>query len=332
MPLAFPLVLSACKDEMPVLRLSGQAFGTTFNVVALDPSGKVTDAQAMAAVQDALTTVDAGLSNWRADSEIARFNADTSGAVRPLSSDLAEVMQAAEQVHQASLGRFDTTVGPLIELWGFGAQGTQQRPTDAAIAAERARSGHSTTLQASGAGLRKVNTDAQVYLAGIGKGFGADKVSRALEALGISDYMVEIGGDLYASGTNPEGQPWQIGIEAPNAFDRGVFDVVDLSGLGLATSGDYRNYFEADGTRFSHLIDPTTGYPVTHQTASATVLAENAMLADAWSTAMLILGREQGMEVAKANDIAVQFIERVPTSGQGDYRTTLSPRFEALAA
>ena len=139
--------------------------------------------------------------------------------------------------------------------------------------------------------VEKTNSDAQVYLAGIGKGYGADHVGRAIEALGITDYLVEIGGDLYTAGRNPEGLPWQIGIEAPNIADRRVLEVVGVSGLGLASSGDYRNYFEEDGQRYSHLVDPATGRPVTHKTASATVLAENAMLADAWSTAMLILGR-----------------------------------------
>ncbi len=171
-----------------------------------------------------------------------------------------------------------------------------------------------------------------MYLAGIGKGYGADHVGRALESFGLTDYLVEIGGDLYAAGRNPDGLPWQIGIESPNPADRGVMGVVGVSGLGLASSGDYRNYFENDGRRYSHLIDPTTGLPVDHDTASATVLAENAMLADAWSTAMLILGRERGLEVAQRHNIAVQFVDRNRESAPAGFKTHASEAFKSLTA
>ncbi|MEM6667079.1 MAG: FAD:protein FMN transferase [Pseudomonadota bacterium] len=301
-------------------------------MIAIDKAGRLSEAEAQTAIDGALDGVDVAMSNWRADSEISRFNAQSGTEDVAISPALHAVMQAAEDVHLASLGRFDTAAGPLIELWGFGASGALNRPAETAIAAQRARSGHSNVVRLGESALRKTQEDAQIYLAGIGKGFGADKVGQALEGLGVRDYMVEIGGDLYASGVNPDGVPWQIGIETPNTTDRGVFAVVGLSGMGLATSGDYRNYFEEGGRRFSHLIDPTTGYPVTHATASATVLAENAMLADAWSTAMLILGREQGLDVAAEHGIAVQFIDRDTSSGSGGFRTHLSPRFREITA
>jgi thiamine biosynthesis lipoprotein len=145
--------------------------------------------------------------------------------------------------------------------------------------------------------------------------------------MGLTDYLVEIGGDLYASGRNPDGMAWQIGIESPDPTERGMLGVVGVSGMGLASSGDYRNYFEADGQRFSHLIDPVTGRPVQHNTASATVMAENAMLADAWSTAMLILGRERGLEIAAEHNIAVKFVDR---TAAGAYVTQHSKAFDAL--
>lgn len=332
MPLVFPLALGACNRGAEVLRLTGQTFGTTYNVVAIDHGAGLEAAGVQAAIDIALAEVDAALSNWRADSEISQINALPAGETAVMSADLAEVMAAAEAVHAASLGRFDTTMGGLIELWGFGASGTRAKPTDAAIAAEAARAGHANMLAMDGETLRKKNGDAQIFLAGIGKGFGADRVARALTALGINDFMVEIGGDLVTAGSNPDGQPWQIGIETPNPGDRSVYDVVGLSGLGLATSGDYRNYFEADGHRYSHLIDPTTGAPVTHTTASATVLAENAMLADAWSTAMLILGRARGLEVAAAHGVAVQFIERGAGVEPQGFETYVSEAFAALTA
>lgn len=272
------------------------------------------------------------MSNWDPASEISRFNARTDTAPVTVSPQLAQVMQAAEAVNTASAGAFDTTMGPLIELWGFGAPGARPMPDADQIAAAQLRSGHRNTLATQGTRLQKKQGDAQVYLAAIGKGYGADHVGRALEQLGVSDYMVEIGGDLYASGRNPEGLPWQIGVETPNAHDRAVMDVIGVSGLGLASSGDYRNYFERDGERFSHIIDPTTGRPITHHTASATVLADNAMLADAWATAMLILGRDRGLEIAREQDLAVMFIERDTDLAHLGFKKHASPAFARLTS
>lgn len=333
MPLVFPMALGACRETAEVLRLSGTTMGTGFSIIALDASGRLAQSDLQAATRKALDAVDVAMSNWRPDSEVSRFNAQGGIDPVPMSPDLAAVMQAADSVSLASEGRFDTTIGPLIELWGFGAVRRDRTvPAAAEIAARKSRSGHRTVLQVAPDTLRKTNADAQLYLAGIGKGYGADHVGRALEDLGITDYMVEIGGDVIAKGLNPDGFAWQIGIETPNPADRGVFDIVALSGMGLATSGDYRNYFERDGRRFSHLIDPTTGYPVVHDTASATVLAENAMMADAWSTAMLILGRERGLAVASAHDIAVKFIDRATIVGQPSFTTYVSPAYAAFAA
>lgn len=330
--LIMPLALAACKGRAQVMEILGFSMGTTYKVVAVDHSQKVDEQVVSNAITQALADVNASMSNWDNDSEISRFNAQTGEAPIALSDDLAIVMQAAADVNQASAGRFDTTVGPLIELWGFGANGEQPLPTELAIQQASSKSGHQNTLQIGGGMAQKILPETQVYLAAIGKGFGADKVGKALESFGIKDYMVEIGGDLFAAGKNPDGLPWQIGIETPNAADRTVFDVVGVSGMGLASSGDYRNYFEVDGERYSHLIDPMTGRPVTHTTASATVLAENAMLADAWSTAMLILGREQGMAIAAEHNIAVQFIERDADASTLQFKTEVSPEFARLAA
>ena len=325
------VALAACKPGAKTLDFSGLTMGTSYNVVAVDPTRKVNEAEAKAQIESALALVNKQMSNWDSTSEISRFNAKTDLGFMGISTDLAKVMRAAEDVHIASEGRFDTTTGPLIELWGFGANGAKHMASDAEIAAAQARSGHGATLNVGASTLQKRRSDAQVYLSAIGKGYGADQVGRALESLGITDYMVEIGGDLYASGLNADGKPWQIGIEKPAALS-GVLDVVGVSGMGLASSGDYRNYFEQDGARYSHVIDPVTGRPITHKTASATVLAENAMLADAWATAMLILGRERGLEIAKANDLAVLFVERDESASDLRFKTTASEHFTALTA
>lgn len=304
--------------------------GTTYKVAAIDHTGDLQEGSLREAVNLALLEVNKSLSNWDSTSEISRINAAPAGRDVPLSPQLSEVMAAASDVHLASGGRFDTTIGPLIELWGFGAPGRTSLPNDAAVSAAQLKSGHGNTLKVTPGRMQKTQSDAQVYLAGIGKGYGADHVGRALEALGVQDYLVEIGGDLYASGLNGDGLPWQIGIETPMASDRRLLGVVGLSGLGLASSGDYRNFFEDGGQRFSHLIDPVTGRPVDHATASATVLAENAMLADAWSTAMLILGRERGLDIAAQHNIAVQFVERAPSASQIGFKTFASDAFRAL--
>ena len=325
------VALAACKPGAKILEFSGSTMGTTYNVVAVDASRSVDKIEAQARINAALAQVNHQMSNWDPASEISRFNASKGTDETFVSRELAHVMQAAEDVNKASEGRFDTTMGPLIELWGFGAPGGKRMPQDAEILKAQARSGHGATLKVGVGAIQKIQPDTQVYLAAIGKGFGADQVGRALEGLGLYDYMVEIGGDLYASGLNADGKPWQIGIEKPASLS-GVLDVVGVSGMGLASSGDYRNYFEQDGARYSHVIDPVTGRPITHKTASATVLAENAMLADAWATAMLILGRERGLEIAKANDLAVLFVERDESASDLRFKTTASENFTALTA
>lgn len=330
--LAMPLALAACKFGSDVFRFSGPTMGTSFNVVAANVPTRVDKPDVTTAINSALAEVNSQMSNWDPDSEISLFNARPATEPVAVSKALGDVMSAAASVHDASGARFDTTVGPLIELWGFGASGTTKVPGEADIAAAMARSGHANTLEVGQGTLRKTLPGTQVYLAAIGKGFGADAVGRALESLGIHDYMVEIGGDLYASGHNPERLPWQIGIEAPKANSRDVLDVVGISDLGLASSGDYRNFFEHDGKRFSHIVDPRTGRPVKHSTASATVLAENAMLADAWATAMHTMGKEEGVAVAEDLGLAVQFTERKSNVGPLGFKTTSSTRFKALTS
>ncbi|MEM1286301.1 MAG: FAD:protein FMN transferase [Pseudomonadota bacterium] len=330
--LALPVLLVGCKPGLNVLELAGLTMGTTYNVVVVDEAHGLDEAELRSVIETALAEVNRQLSNWDPASEVSQFNAQQGTDAVPVSGMLAHVMQASEAVHQASLGRFDTTIGPLIELWGFGAQGTNRMPGDAEIALAQQQAGHRNTLSVGASTLQKVRPDSQVYLSAIGKGYGADHVGRAIEALGVTNFMVEIGGDLYASGTNPAGLPWQIGIERPAALSGGVLSVVGVSGLGLASSGDYRNYFERDGERFSHIIDPATGRPITHKTASATVLADNAMLADAWATAMLILGRERGLEIADEHNIAVLFVERDGQSTDIQFNTWSSSQFEALTA
>ena len=331
--LIMPLALAACKPGTALLELTGLTMGTTYNVVALDHDGATRATDLRRAIETALAEVTATMSNWDPTSEISQLNARTAPDPVRLSPHLADVLQAAEDVHAASDGKFDVTVGPLIDLWGFGAgPGVTHTPGDPAIAAALARSGHRRALRLGVGTLRKTKPGATIYLSAIGKGYGVDMIARTLESFGLRNYMIEIGGDLYASGRNPDGLPWQIGIETPDARTRGLHRVVGVSNLGMATSGDYRNFFEEDGVRYSHIVDPGTGRPITHHTVSATVMTDNAMLADAWATAMLILGRERGLEIAEARNLAVLFIERVAETPKAQLITTPSTRFTELQA
>lgn len=327
--IVMPLALAACKPRETILKLSGATMGTSYNLVAVDAPRAVSKSDLQMAVDGALQVVNAQMSNWDASSEISRFNAASNTGAQRVSPELAEVMAAAETVHIESGGSFDTTLGPLIELWGFGADNTAHNtPSDSNLALASAKSGHANTLRVANGTMQKVQSDATVYLAAIGKGFGADLIGRELAKLGVQNYMIEIGGDLYASGYNPDGKSWQIGIETPQAHTRGVLDVMSVQNRGMASSGDYRNYFEQGGTQYSHLIDPRTGRPVTHNTASTTVVADNAMLADAWATAFHILGQEEGLALAEQKGLAVLFTQaNADVSG---FTTTESSHFSAL--
>lgn len=331
--MVMPLALAACKKGWSVLKLTGLTMGTGYSIVAVDHSKAVKQDELQKAVDVALAKVNTQMSNWDSASEISRFNAAQVGESLTVSSELAAVMNAAQDVNRASAGAFDVTVGKLIDLWGFGAGKTPSTvPSDVEIADAMSCCGQRQSVAVEGASLTKLTDGAEVYLSSIGKGYGVDHVADALASFGIKDYMVEIGGDLYAAGRNPEGQPWQIGIETPAAHDRGVSRVIGLSNLGMATSGDYRNFFEDGGKRFSHIIDATTGRPVDHATTSVTVLTENAMLADAWATALLVLGRENGMKLAEEQGLAALFIDRTGASGDDAYVSTATARFEALTA
>ncbi|MEP5758795.1 MAG: FAD:protein FMN transferase [Litoreibacter sp.] len=324
-----PLCLAACKPGDGIFTMSGLTMGTSYNLTAVDMPRAVTQSDVQNAVNNALTTVNQQMSNWDANSEISRFNAGNNTDIHAISPELTEVMSAAETVRLASGGSFDTTIGPLIELWGFGAEGSSHStPNERDLRVAYAKSGHANTLRVTAGSLQKIQPDANVYLAAIGKGYGADLIGRGLESLGIHNYLIEIGGDLYASGYNPDGASWQIGIETPQAHTSGVLDVMSVANRGMASSGDYRNYFEQEGKQYSHLIDPRTGRPVTHKTASTTVLAENAMLADAWATAFHIMGQDEGLALAEQQGLAALFTQA--NEDASGFTTTESSHFSAL--
>lgn len=331
--LALILFLPGClfDKEPEVVRLSGETMGTTYNVTAI---GEDLDGDALgAAIEARLAAVNGKMSNWDPKSEVSVFSASSETAPVPVSAEFATVIKAANEVHDKSGGTFDVTLGPLIELWGFGPRKPEDPiPSDADIDAALTGVGQSAllTLDEAAGTLTKSASKVGINLSAIAKGYGVDAVARELEEFGVADYMVEIGGDLVTSGKNDKGEAWRIGIEKPEPGAQTVQLVVPVSDFGLATSGDYRNYFEQDGVRYSHILDPVTGRPVTHRTTSVTVIAENAMMADAWATAMLVLGLEDGLKLAEEHKLAVFFIERDVQAGEDAYMTAQSTAFSDL--
>ncbi|SDD39883.1 FAD:protein FMN transferase [Ruegeria marina] len=331
--LSATLLLSACLfDEEPVVvKLSGDTMGTTYHVTAIGPG--LDEAMLAAAVTETLTAVNGKMSNWDPNSEVSTFSASKQTAPMPVSGDFVTVMTAANEVHEKSGGKFDVTLGPLIELWGFGPRKPEDPiPADDAIATALQGVGQTRrlTLDAGAGTITKTRPETGINLSAIAKGFGVDAVARTLADLGAESYLVEIGGDLVTKGQNDKGEAWRIGIERPDQGAQSVQLVVPVSDHGMATSGDYRNYFEHEGRRYSHILDPVTGRPVTHRTTSVTVIADTAMMADAWATAMLVLGLDEGLKIAEANELAVYFIERDVQGGEDAYMTAQSSAFADL--
>ncbi|MTI00815.1 FAD:protein FMN transferase [Roseibium sp. RKSG952] len=328
--LALMLFVSGClfDKEPEVVRLSGETMGTTFNITAI---GEDIDETALAAsVEETLAQVNAKMSNWDPNSEVSTFSASDSTAPADVSEEFAYVIAAANEVHEKSNGTFDVTLGPLIELWGFGPRKPEDPvPADADIQAALNGVGQARLLKLDSAAgtLAKSNADVGINLSAIAKGYGIDAVAQSLSDAGLENYMVEIGGDLVAKGQNDKGESWQIGVEKPETGSQIIQLIVPVDNLGMATSGDYKNFFEQDGVRYSHIIDPTTGHPITHRTTSVTVLAENAMMADAWATAMLALGQEEGLRLAEEHQLAVFFISRDVAAGEDAYITVQSSAF-----
>ncbi len=306
---AITLALTACDSTPETRRISGNSMGTTYSVQVVDTRDT---SELEALVQASLDDVENRMSTWIADSELSRLNASETTGWQAVSAPLCEVLELAESISAASDGAFDITIGPLVDAWGFGAADEARQVPDASlIESLRATTGWDRfAVDCDKLEAKKASGALRVDLSAIAKGYGVDKVADALEAVGIDDYLVEVGGEMRASGLKPDGRLWRIGIETPNRDIRAVYDAIELSDTALATSGDYRNFFEADGVFYSHTIDPRTGAPTTHMTAGVTVLGESAAAADAWATALLVLGSRDGLELADRENIAALFLDR----------------------
>lgn len=286
--------------------ITGRTMGTTYSVKIdrLPPSLSVADLKTE--IDKRLETVNDQMSTYRKQSELSRFNRHTKADWFPVSSDTAIVVTEAKRIGEISDGAFDVTVGPLVNLWSFGpGQRPKNIPDDAEITGAMKRVGDERIdVRRRPPGLKKTQADVSVDLSAIAKGYGVDRVAGYLDELKIAGYMVEIGGEIRCKGTKSGGAPWKIGVQSPKSAGHAAARVVELRNAAMATSGDYRNYFEQDGKRFSHTIDPRTGRPVDHRLASVSVVAENCMTADALATAIMVLGPEAGYNFAEKHKIA----------------------------
>lgn len=307
------VALAACGDtRLPELELGGASMGTTYGVRLVAPPAELDDSELYADIEALLAGIEGSMSTYDPDSELSIFNATRSTDWMNTSAELCAVVAGALAISRQTTGAFDVTVGPLVNLWGFGPDGPAGRPPDAAsIAAARRSVGYDLLeTDCSVPALRKKVPDLYVDLSAYAKGHAVDRVAELLSERGIENYMVEIGGELRLRGTNAAGEPWHIAVEKPVTDRRSVEAILALTDAALATSGDYRNYVEFEGTRYSHAVDPRTGYPVSHGAASVTIVAATAAFADAMATALLVLGPEEGIRLAEDRNIAAYILIR----------------------
>ena len=307
-----------------VHELHGATMGTTWSARIVAPAGAPVRAW-QDGVQGCLDEVDAQMSTYRPDSALSRYNAAPAGTWLTLPDDGFMVIARALQLARDTDGAYDPTVGPLVNLWGFGPDALPTHtPSDQAVAAARARVGWWQPQLDDAA--RQIFQPGGIYidLSSIAKGHGVDRAGEWLDQAGAQAWLVEVGGEMKARGNKPDGSPWRVGIERPDGS--GACDhVLALGGRAIATSGDYRRSYAQDGAVRSHHIDPRSGYPVAHEVASVSVLAAHAIDADPLGTAMTLLGAHDGLAFARERDLAVLFVLR----GERGFTTRMSPAFEA---
>jgi thiamine biosynthesis lipoprotein len=316
------LGLAGCDSGPEIIKISGTKMGTSYHITVV--ADQPAPADLAARIDAALDIVDQSMSTYKPQSEISRFNGLPGDSQQSISAEFAEVLAVSKMVWEQSGGALDPTVGPLVDLWGFGPVATDNRiPDDQELTKALAETGFQY-VQVSDQVLSKTKP-VGLDLSAVAKGYGVDQVAQLLEMLALPDYLVEVGGEMRVSGVNPDGNPWRVAVEMPSLMPQ-VQRVIALHDGAVATSGDYRNYFVKDGVRYSHTIDPRTGRPIVHSLASVTVLAETCAEADAWATALMVLGEEQGMALAEKLKLAVYML----VADGADYSAQSSSEFTRL--
>jgi thiamine biosynthesis lipoprotein len=319
--LVFSLLgLAGCDSRPEIIKLSGTKMGTSYHITVVAdqpaPDGLADRIEAV------LNEVDQSMSTYKADSEISHFNRLDVAVTQMISPQFADVLDVSKLIWQQTGGAFDPTVGPLVDMWGFGPEPTGDViPEDEQIASALENIGY----QHLNIDLQTISKAAPIRLdlSAVAKGYAVDQIADLLEILALPDYLVEVGGEMRLGGSNPKGQPWRIAVELPAMMPQAQ-RVIEAYDVAIATSGDYRNYFEKDGVRYSHTIDPRTGRPIRHSLASVTVVGKTCAEADAWATALMVMGEEQGMLLADHLGLAIYMLVK---DGE-DFRAINSKAFE----
>ncbi len=336
--LGVALCVSGCSGEplqaSPTVEFAGPTMGTTFSVKVVPGAEGLTVEERQSidgAIRDQLVRIDRQVSTWRTDSTLSSFNASESLEPRPVEAETFALFSQSMEFAEFTGGAVDITIGPLVDAWGFGANGQADvAPTDASLAALDGSLGVSQLeLDATARTVRKRDPRVRCDFSAVAAGYAADLVAAMLEQRGHRNFLVDMGGELVARGRNAAGRPWQVAVERPQATGRSVARVVPLTDMAIATSGDYRNFRIVDGMRVSHILDPRTRRPVAHHLASATVLDPLGARADALSTALMVMGPDEGLAFAERHGLAALLL--VPDA-RGEYREQASSAFTAWMA
>tara|TARA_R110001599_G_scaffold325504_1_gene537650 strand:- start:19498 stop:20556 length:1059 start_codon:yes stop_codon:yes gene_type:complete len=304
-------LLAGCVERDLSIQLAGETMGTRWHVTVVPGANSPDAAVLQQGIEAVLDDVNASMSTYRSDSEISLFNAFETDQWFAISNEFYAVLSTALAIGWQSNGAYDVTVGPLVDLWGFGPAGPVAAPPADDIVTDVLERVGQEHLRLDGDGPRLLKrSPVELDFSSIAKGYAVDRIAQWLDSRGVDRYLVEVGGELRLAGLSGRGDPWHIAIERPDSSTRAVEQGLSLTDVGLATSGDYRNFFVIDGQRFSHSIDPRRGYPVAHELVSVTVVHPSAMIADAWATALVVLGYEDAMAVAQEQGLAVYFIRR----------------------
>jgi len=319
-------VLAGCGNGDRLERFDGPTMGSHYSIQYVRNASTPGPKAVQAEVENILAEVDRQFSTYRSDSDTERFNALPAGRCQVMPGPILELVRVGERLSSQSEGAFDLTVEPLLNLWGFGPQAREEKvPTTEALAEVRQRVGH-THLRIDGDQLCK-DVAVELDFNSIAAGYAVDTIAAKLEGMGIHSYLAEVTGELKAAGKKLDGSPWRIALEEPRDDQQVAQRVIAIDGYGVSTSGDYRNYFEQGGRRYSHTFDARTGAPVLHTLASVTVIHPSALMADGLSTLLLILGPERGWDYAQTHDIGAFFVIRADTG----FVTRTNQAFERLA-
>ncbi|MGI9308211.1 MAG: FAD:protein FMN transferase [Gammaproteobacteria bacterium] len=296
--------LSACEPQDQSLVLKGKTMGTTYSVTIAEELTTQQQRALQLDIDRRLAAINASMSSYDKASELSRFNQSGKTDWIPVSADLCNVVSEALRITQLTQGAFDITVAAATNAWGFGAAvASGETPSITAGSGQ-------IMVQASPPAIRKLQPATTIDVAAIAKGYAVDEIAALLNATGLQHYLVEIGGEIRASGERSAGGWWRIAIESPDLENGEPQYIVKLANEAVATSGDYRNFYIRDGQRFAHLIDPDTQKPVTHPLALVSVIADNAISSDALATGLMVLGPEKGFALARQQNLAALFIRR----------------------